>query len=310
MPTRFTSLASLFALTACIQPAGDVASIEEALTDPVPLSTGLHEVAIESDGRQRVYLVYLPMGFDPMDRYPLVVMYHGFSGSAQALANKMLAAGMPALLTAEPKIVVFMQGTVGTSVTAPGWWDAGVARDDIVYTDDVIEHLSDAMIVDDDHVYAAGHSLGAHFTHWLASDDRDRFDAIADVSGFYGTVAVQPPASAGSIVPVFIVHGDDDIIVPLTGGAGGLGLDYLPTQDTYDTWYSENGCTEPTQSLSTCGFLPGGNLVCWDIQQTDCTPGADTTIQMIVLDPHGHSWPLTTDGLDTVGSMLGFFDLH
>jgi poly(3-hydroxybutyrate) depolymerase len=314
-------LVSLLALAAaCSQPTDDLGSSALALNDPVPTSAGLYPLAVDSSGDQRAYLLYLPFGYDQnrATPYPLVLMFHGLGGNATALATTMTNVGMKPLVDTQGKIVVFMQGTLGTAVDTAGFWNftgSTLARDDHAYTDRVIARLSRHLNVDENRIYGAGHSLGGAFLHDLATTDPDRFAAIADVSGFYATATYAPsPPPAGTLMPVLIVHASDDPIVPHLGGPGLLGaaLDFEPTQYGYDTWYADNGCTEPTLQAITCTAIPppGGVPICWDIQTTDCLPGLDRVVEFVLFGPHDHSWPEEADGVDAAETMLEFFDQH
>lgn len=289
----------------------DIARSE--LSIAVPTSAGLHPLTFVADGEQRACLLYLPAGYDPMrpEPYPLVLMFHGAGGSAEGFAGTLAAAGMRALVDTQGKIVVFMQARPGTSVADGGSWNVfGLARDDIGYTDVVIALATTALNVDEDRIYAGGYSLGGRFVHELAADDPTRFAAIADVAGFYSApVTSAPPVPpAGTLMPVLILHGGTDPVVPPAGG--GL-LNSDPTQVTYDSWYTNNDCTEPTFVAQTCTpFPPPTGPKCWDIQTTDCTPTGSLVLEYVLLTPHNHAWPTAADGLDAADSMLSFFDSH
>jgi len=156
-------------------------------------------------------------------------------------------------------------------------------------------------------VFAAGHSLGGRFVHELGTRDPERFRAIADVSGFYGTSIGQPAAPPpGTLLPVLIVHGALDLTVPPGGGPGLLfpNVNFQPTQFTYDSWYANNGCTEPTFRLLSIIAL----LV--DIQRTNCTASRSVrAVEFVSVASLGHHWPAIPDDFyDASSEMLAFFD--
>jgi polyhydroxybutyrate depolymerase len=171
-------------------------------------------------------------------------------------------------------------------------------RDDVGYTQQLLDHLALHLNVDEDRVFAGGHSLGGRFVHELGSRDPDRFRALADVSGFYGSPFAQPAAPpAGTLLPVLIVHGTDDMTVPPAGGPL-----FLPTQSTYDAWYANNACTEPTNVLLS---------IFWTIQTTDCLPGiTDPVVQYVLVAGLQHNWPTVADHYDASSEMLDFFDMQ
>ena len=180
-----------------------------------------------------------------------------------------------------------------------------VVRDDVLYTQELLDYLALAINVDETRVFAAGHSLGGRFVHELGTRDPERFRAIADVSGFYGTTIGQPAApQPGTFLPVLIVHGVLDWIVPPEGGPGLLfpNVSFQPTQFTYDSWYANNDCTEPTVQLLS---------ILWYIQQTDCTASRPVpAVEFVSVSFHGHRWPAVAlgDFYDASSQMLAFFD--
>ena len=300
-PSLFLSLSLL--LVGCVDPAEDeIGAAELAVTDAVPTSEGGYQLAFEvGSGQQRAYYLYLPLGYDQnrAQPYPLVAMFHGMTGSAAGFAATLANAGLKDLADDQGKIIVFLQGTVGLSIADPGFWNVtGAGRNDVGYTQELLDDLALYLNVDEARVFAGGHSLGGRFVHELGSRDPDRFRAIADVSGFYGSPFAQPAAPpVGTFLPVLIVHGTDDMTVPPAGGPL-----FLPTQDTYDAWYGHNACTEPTNLLLS---------IFWDIQTTDCLPGiTDPVVQYVLVGGLHHNWPTATDHYDASSEMLAFFDMQ
>lgn len=308
---RVTLVALLLsACTASVDDMDEVAAISTALTDPVPQKAGSHTLAFQvPGGPQRAYILYLPSGYDPARRlgYPVVMMFHGLFGSAQGLAATLAAAGTQDLADDQGKIFVFMHGDIGTAVNTSGYWsivDGG--RDDVTYTTELLDHLTQELNVNDSRIFAAGHSLGGRFVHELGSKVPHRFRAIADISGFYATQTDEPdPIYVPNGLPVMFVHGDIDTIVPPDGGVGTLlpFVNFQPTEYGFDAWYANNGCTEPVLTAVT---------QFWELQQTYCLQGdTEVRIRSVRIDGHGHSWPsLAGDNFDASVEMLEFFDSH
>lgn len=295
------SSALALAATACVASADEVRATVQPLTDPVPTAPGLYPLRFESNGEQRAYLLYLPAGYDEARSapYPLVAMFHGYGGSAFNFAATLAMTGLQTLADTQGKIIVFLQGTNGE------WRMTNVVRDDVLYTQELLDYLAREINVDETRVFAAGHSLGGRFVHELGTRDPERFRAIADVSGFYGTTIAQPAAPpAGTLLPVFIVHGVLDLTVPPEGGPGWLfpNVSFQPTQFTYNSWYANNGCTEPTVQLLS---------ILWYIQQTECTASRPVrAVEFVSVSFLGHHWPAVAlgDFYDASSEMLAFFD--
>jgi polyhydroxybutyrate depolymerase len=298
-----TSLSLALTLMGCAAPAEEIGDAVLLVTDAVPTIAGGYALDFEvSDGDQRAYLLYLPAGYDQLraEPYPLVAMFHGLGGGAANFAVTLEAAGLRALADQQGKIVVFLHGKRNSPITeVGGWWNvASTGRDDVLYTEELLDHLADELNVDETRVFAGGHSLGGRFVHELGSRIPSRFRAIADVSGFYGTTVAQPaPPAAGTLLPVMIVHGIDDPVVPFLGGPV-----FQPTQYTYDSWYANNDCTEPTNVLL-------GQF--WTIQLTECRASeSDPILYFVSVGGLDHHWPTTADHYDASAEMLAFFDMQ
>lgn len=296
------SSALALAATACVASADEVRATVPPSTDAVPTAPGTYPLRFDvSNGDQRAYLLYLPAGYDDARSapYPLVAMFHGLGGSAFNFAATLATTGLRTLADTQGKIIVFLQGTNGE------WRMTNVVRDDVLYTQELLDYLAGEINVDETRVFAAGHSLGGRFVHELGTRDPERFRAIADVSGFYGTTIGQPAAPpAGTLLPVLIVHGVLDLTVPPGGGPGWLfpNVSFQPTQFTYDSWYANNGCTEPTVHLLS---------ILWYIQQTDCTASRPVrAVEFVSVSFLGHHWPAVVlgDFYDASSEMLAFFD--
>jgi polyhydroxybutyrate depolymerase len=295
----------------CIAPHElSVEQTTQAVTDPFPQAAGRYPLRFDvSNGDQRAYILRLPAGYNPArpQPYPLVVMFHGGGQSAQQFANRPGMQRMAALADLQGKILVFAQGTLGATVTAAGMWDStGAIRDDLLYAEELIAHITSSPDINADpaRVLAAGFSMGGHFVHALGADTPTTFVAIGVVSGFYGsTIAEPPPPPAGTLLPVFIVHGDADNTVPIAGGdpvaGGGFRLSAL---DSYDRWYANDACTLPTA-------VPLFPPATYTYRFSDCRTGSTVSkVHFTTVFGLRHFWPIAADGYDASARLLAFFD--
>ncbi|MEZ5291698.1 MAG: PHB depolymerase family esterase [Vicinamibacterales bacterium] len=278
-----------------------------AVTDPVPSLPGLYTLAFDvASGQQRSYVLYLPAGYTTTAAtpYPVVVMFHGAGTSAAAFTGLLGSAGMGTLADTQGKIVVLPHGRIGTAINTPGYWNlTNVGRDDVAFTEELLDYLLTPGNLHGDaaKVYAGGHSNGGAFVHKLGAEAPARFRAIGDVSGFYGTVALQPAMPpAGTRLPMFKIHGDADPVVPYNGGGA---ANFLPAVDAYNNWYANDGCTAQTW----VAVVVGGNRT---LRTTMCDAQATTSLlQFVTLIGHNHAWPtVANSGYDGVAEMLAFFD--
>lgn len=277
-----------------------------AVTDPVPSAPGAYGLAFDvSNGEQRAYGLYLPPAYDPLrpEPYSVVAMFHGGGQSAFSFAGRPGMQALQGLVDArDSEVVVFLQGRRGTSVTTRGIWDpGGIVKDDVLYTQELLDYLGASLNTDPDRVFAAGFSNGGRMVHELGAQDPGRFLAIAAVAGYYGTTVAEPvPPPAGTLLPVLIVHGDADPTVPYLGGPTLFVGDFLSAQDAYDRWYANDGCTLISYTI----YLADS-----DYLTTACEFGTfRNIIKFYTVYNHGHSWPVAADGLDASASMLQFFD--
>ena len=281
-------------------------SVSQAITDPIPQVAGSYPLRFDvANGDQRAYILRLPAGYNPARAvpYPLVVMFHGGGQSATSFSNRPGMLSMATLADQQGKIIVFAQGTLGTSVILPGLWNI-VGAADLLYAEELIDELaaSPNLNADPTRILAAGFSMGGLFVHALGAGTPATFRAIGVVSGFYGSDTVEPPPPPlGTLLPVFIVHGDADSTVPILGGDpvlfGGL---RLSAYDSFERWLTNNSCTE----IIASAILPS-----YSVFSSVCQGGiANAKIQFTTVYGLGHSWPTSANGFDASAELLAFFD--
>ncbi len=288
-------------------------TVEFRTTGPVPTTPGLYARLFDlSTGPQRAYLLYLPPGYDHTrpEPYEMIFMFHGGGQSALSFAGRPGMLELHDHAEAEDRIVVFLQGTEGATVWTPGYWETDpTVRNDLLYTEELLDHLEANLNVDTDRVFAGGFSNGGRFVHELGSELTGRFLALAAVGSYYGTTTSEPAGPPpGSVVPIYIVSSADDQVLPYNGGVGvgASGNDFLSQQYGYDSWYADNGCTVPTHRI---------NLVGAHYDKTTCVAGTyHNVIEWVTVDdmdfpPNDHAWPtLDNAGYPATNGMLNFWD--
>lgn len=187
------------------------------------------------------YGVYLPEGYDPSRRYPLVVGLHGAGGdhlSVLRYAGILDAAdkygailvtplgydrvggygAFTALNECERPVDVpafcagpVIRGMVARRRTLPAERDA-LSEQDVLH---VVDRALADLAVDSSRVVLWGHSMGGGGTYHIASRHPGRFSALA-------VVAPAPPPSRDALlaignVPILVIHGDADGTVPVAG---------------------------------------------------------------------------------------------
>ncbi|MFH1520076.1 MAG: alpha/beta hydrolase-fold protein [Candidatus Micrarchaeota archaeon] len=166
------------------------------------------DVTFDNITKQRTYLVYLPTNYDPNTLYPVVFMFHGMGGNAQAAADSY---GWQELADQEGFIVVFPDSLkdlppkdfVLGPISIPGYdvtgfsgsqtyirWDIAHLQADDRYTSQDIEFVKNIMNeltstykVSENHIFFTGHSYGALFAYYASVAIPDNVTAFAEHSG-------------------------------------------------------------------------------------------------------------------------------
>ena len=245
-------------------------------------------LALDIGGVVRSAWVHWPDDLSPGERLPLVLAFHGSSWNADVMRR---TTGFDKLADEERFIAVYPEGSGPGDVRS---WnalsccsfalEAGV--DDLGFVRRLLYELEARYPVDPARVYATGFSNGGMMTHLLGTELTERFAAIAVVAGgMFGTESM-PSAP----LPVLIIHGTGDIILPYDGGWGALRTlsgklnPILPVVETVAFWLEVNGCAaEPERSAFR-------NVIVRTYEE--CGSGAEVVLYTLL--DGDHSWPILT----------------
>jgi polyhydroxybutyrate depolymerase len=175
---------------------------------------------IQADGIEREYRLVVPKSVDPDKPAPLLFAFHGFRVDSKDLMHRY--SQLDKLAEEQGFIVCFPNGENQQWKLIPRR-----AKGDIALFDALYSRITSQYNVDLNRVYLAGMSNGGYFTHVLASERSDKIAAICSHSAGMGVVARLEPQIKHKYA-VFIAHGADDSIVPVTEGR--------KTRDTYTKW--------------------------------------------------------------------------
>jgi polyhydroxybutyrate depolymerase len=240
-------------------------------------------IELTSGGVDRAVLVHMPPDYDPSVPVPLVMAYH-FVGSAPASMSQLTglnaAADAAGMLLAYP---VGVNGSFNAGKCCGKAWEDGI--DDVAFTREVLDSISNTYCVDATRVYAAGMSNGAMMAYRLGCELADRFAGVASVAGALhldGSCAPSRP------VPMLAVHGTADAVVPFEGGQGQppfpVAGDFVFTSvaDSVDVYRTANGCSDFVEETHHQGGASCRRF-------TTCESAAP--VEICVLDGGGHTWP-------------------
>jgi len=200
----------------------EVATSTEAPTETVDTDTGLSEMqtktgSVTVGSVTRNFIYTLPTGLKASRPVPIVLHFHGGTGTAQAVYDSHLIHASIGYA-----IVVYPNGSERknllsqqTSYNGGGWndgsndgWAATHSVDDLGFMDAVLAYIQARYTVDTTKIFAGGHSKGAMFAYHLAYNRPSTYRAIAVVEGTLnnGAVAVSVPAPP----PALVIHSLND----------------------------------------------------------------------------------------------------
>jgi polyhydroxybutyrate depolymerase len=185
-----------------------------ALAEPRP-ETNPTTRTFQIDGIERRALIYRNSAAPSSSGAPLVFVFHGHGGNAQAIARKLRVHELW-----PEAVVLYMQGIPGirgitdAEGVRNGWQkNPGEAGDrDIKFTDAALVQIQKEFKIDSRRVYAMGHSNGARFVNVLWNTRGDKFAAFCSASG-QGGVLIQTAIPK----PIFVIAGEKDPLVPFEG---------------------------------------------------------------------------------------------
>lgn len=220
--------------------------------------------------------VFLPIQYDHKDKWPLVVLLHGFRGTAQAedyyLTLRFRTSNRGFILVT-PEGTVTPDGTRG----APGkdgkqddfsgaqFWNAtdyccDLAKtgvNDVEYLSKLIDAVEKTYHVDSDRIYLIGHSNGGFMANRLACEIGDRLAGIASLAG--GSFKRPGDCRKPTPVPYLQIHAEDDGTISY-----GDNDRYAGGKATIAQWLEKNGCKGEGKAGEKKDFL-------------FLVPGAETT---------------------------------
>jgi polyhydroxybutyrate depolymerase len=245
---------------------------------PLPEQKDRPEVVeVKHGGMTRTSLVYVPSGYDGKKAVPLVLSFHGRHGQGkdQASLTELHKVG-----ERHGFIVAYPDG-VGKSWNAKHGTGEAEARgvDDVGFVDALLATLSERFKIDPNRIYASGMSNGGFFAHRLGCERSTRFAAIATVAGEMAP-ALESVCKPEEPIPVLIIHGTRDRIVPFAGGKTDGGGSLLSAEKTAEVWSRLNDARGQAKET-----FKKGKVTCRSYQD------GRAPVTLCSVEGAGHTWP-------------------
>lgn len=245
----------------------------------------------------REYILYVPSLYDSTKPTPLVIMLHGFGGTALSAAKETQ---WSSLATRESFIVAYPEATRPDRTKPqsfrqnPQAWNDGSGRfeaavkdvDDVGFIRAMIDRISEKWNIDANRTFGTGFSNGASMTFRLGDELSHRLAAIAPVSG---TCWSEKPTPSEAM-SLYYLTGTADTLNPLEGGYPKLafggrdqgGRVKPPVQQFIDLWVAALGCPKNPASDEN---LQGVRSRVYGPSQRG------SEVILVTVDDLGHHWP-------------------
>jgi polyhydroxybutyrate depolymerase len=209
---------------------------------PPPLPT-LAPSHLEDD---RQALVVVPDQWDTRSEWPLVIMLHGYGGTAEGHMQWLQLADLANELGF---VAVAPDGTPDRA--GRRFWDAGdsccafdTRVDDMLYLRELVWHAVNQARVDPSRVYILGHSNGGFMGWTLACSAPDLVAGVVSIAGAAPMGSPGDCAEGWTEVGVLQVHGTNDAVVSPAGGVvfNDSARPYPSAYATLEAWAAAEGC--------------------------------------------------------------------
>lgn len=216
-------VATLFLLAACTPESGASTSKEStaglgsgpgsaavdstapALDGPAPGEQ--RRITLESGERSREILLSLPTTYTPERSWPVVLAFHGWRSSAEAMSER-------SGLHEANAIVIYAQGV------ADAWSPAPYARtrtdEDEAFVELILDSLRATYPINERRIFAVGYSNGGGFASLLGCRMPETFSAVVSVAAAYYQ-PIYRDCEEGRVA-VLSIHGTTDSVMGYHGG--------------------------------------------------------------------------------------------
>lgn len=244
-------------------------------------------------GVERRWILHIPDGIGEDERRPMIVALHGGGGRADRFAR---FSNLDAIAERERVFVLYPQGFERHWNDGRGTNDFEAFAqniDDVGFLTSLVSYVDGIRVkVDRSRVYVAGISNGGMMALRLACEATDTFAAIAIVAANM-PARQEPRCRPDATMPVLVMNGTHDRLVPYNGGTVRFGLQrlgsVLSTDATVRFWINRNDCADLPSTETLPDRPEDDNTETTVTRWTDCANGAAVVLYRI--ERGGHTWP-------------------
>lgn len=256
-----------------------------------PEGEGDFGIFVWSGGLQRTYEILIPPTADEGGTLPLLIFYHGRGSTGAAFEN---ITRLNDIAVREGFVVVYPNG-VGTEQS----WAIGsgftladqLGINDVLFTNTLIDHISEALPIDQNRVYVAGFSQGGAMTQTLACLLGNRIAAVLTVSATPHQTFSQV-CFPDRVLPMMIIIGTKDPSYPWIGSSLTLSVPHM-----VEFWAGKLNCDINPVVENLPDTEDDGTTVVRDTYD-----GCDLILYTI--EGGGHTWPGSSLAFDPVLGLM------
>ena len=243
------------------------------------------------------YFYYEPENLS--EARPLILLLHGYGGSATDYCPEMTRAGLEAgFAVCVPQGEKDPAGQPSWNVGYPS--QEGWEMDDVDYLCSLASHVAGLHNLNTRNIFVVGMSNGGEMCYLLAHERPDFFAAFAPIAGLTmqwmrDSLTIRHPVS------IMEVHGTADKVSLWDGdpdNTGGWGP-YIPVYEAIKRWADAAGCGDSEEIVEI------GDLV---LLHKFENPSIDVEVLLYKVKGGIHNWAL--DHLDTPAEIISFFTRH
>ena len=257
------------------------------LTQIRPAAAALGSLAsaqINFGGEARTFRTYIPAGLPGKAVAPLLFVLHGSAGSGEDMIA-ITQHGFERIADKEKFVVVY------PDALERRWNEQDGTADDAGFLLAIVDKLAAESLIDKNRIFIAGISNGGMMAQRLACEHANRIAGIATVAGTLPEklAKVCKPARP---VPVLLIHGTADPIVPWNGGPVAGFAEFgvvLSGLDTVAVWKDNNHCRDAAVTTTSADRDPQDGTRIRMERFANCAAGS--SVSVLIVEGGGHTWP-------------------